>query len=127
MAGEAPVKFRVQGLAELDRNLAAIQGKLEPAVKAELRGAGVLVRDDVRQRAARFGGATVKGIRSRFRGGSVYVEQSLRKSGDLSKRRANFATLLAGTAFEPAMTSKTEAVFLKVQGAVDLALRSERL
>lgn len=93
---------KVTGYRETALAFRAFDVELQKQLKAETKLLAIPVRDDIRDRAARYGDRVTSGIRARFSSYVAFVDTSRKKSAVAAMRRPNFAGLLYDTAFEPA-------------------------
>lgn len=107
---------RVRGLPELQRALRETERDLAKELRAELRGAGDLVRGEAKALFERYSPRSAAGYRVRVRQRGVAVEQSLKRT---TGRRPDFGELQLAVALVPALEGKEQEVVERVEHALD--------
>lgn len=118
MAGAGSV--RVEGLAELHRNLAALGSDVKRELQRELRGVAAPVATDVRGRLAGLNGRTISGVRPASRPGAALVRQSARST---TGTRPDFGALQMRRGFLPALRAAGPDTVRRVEALLDRVAR----
>lgn len=106
----------IKGLREFQRAVAKADRETKTVVREKLKEAGDVVREDASERFQRYDAKSAAGYRTRARVGSVFVEQSLRKTTGL---RPDYGSLQMRRALLPALEAKGGEVERKLEDAID--------
>lgn len=114
----------VEGLAPLLRDFSKISKTATKALRRELRLLAEPVKVDIMLNAAQegFGRPTVQGVRIYVRQRGVNVEQSLRKSSNLARRRKNFGPLEQKEAFDTGLAANAATIAAGTDAFMDKLL-----
>lgn len=119
-----PGPTRIPGLAELFRDLAAIDAELPGEMRAALKEAAGPVADDVRARLGELKpppGRTISGVRVYVRSaGTVSIEQARRKT---TGKRPDWGVTQMKDAFLPAAETGQDEAVAAIERARDEVLR----
>jgi hypothetical protein len=107
---------RVKGLRDFMRATTKAERETKKAVRDKLKEAGDIIRQDASERFSSISVKSAAGLRTRARMGSVFVEQSLRKTTGL---RPDFARLQMRRGLEPALEAKSDEVERRLEKAMD--------
>lgn len=108
---------RVSGLRELSKACRDAGKETSKFLRDDLKAGGELVAQTVRGLLDRYGGDPAGGVKVRFSGGGVRVEQSHRKVTGL---RPDFGALQMTKAFIPARDTHEAEVVALVERTLDL-------
>jgi hypothetical protein len=99
--------------------LAATDRKTQRVAREEIRKAGDHVKADAATRMASVDGKSAAGYRTRVRQRGVAVEQSIRKSPAVTRRRPNFGALQMSRALLPALDANEQNTVAALERALD--------
>lgn len=106
----------VQGARELQRAFNRADKQLATDLRKELRAVGDVVAVEARSRFGGLSARTAAGMKTRLRGGTVAVEQTLRKT---TGRRPDWGAVQMRRALEPALDAKTGEVLRRTEQMLD--------
>jgi hypothetical protein len=107
---------RVEGLRELNRDLAKFSKDAQRGLQKELRAIAEPIAQDVRARVSRFGAVTAGGVTPGTRAGAAYVRQRAKKTSGL---RPDFGALQMRRGFLPALEANEAGTIRLVDAMLD--------
>lgn len=109
----------VRGIKPLIRDFSKLSKETSRELRAALRVIAAPVAIDVKFREAKWGPKEPRGIRVVVRQRGVSVDQTLRKSADIARRRPNFGGLQMQEAFIPALEDNAAAIERRTEEFLD--------